>query len=176
MRSMWAGLMAGAVLLSACSYRFAGGDSPPFGIQRISVLMFENRTSEIGVESIFTNDLIEALTDDGRMSVVPLHRARGVFRGAIERMHIDTVSRRNSTTALERRITVTLDISFEERGGAVLWSQRGLQRSETYGVSPDKRTTEMNRRAAVSKISLKTAQDIYQILMWERRVMPQLQP
>ncbi len=155
-------------LMPSCAYRFSGGDTPPFGIRRISVLMFENRTSEIGMESIFTNDLIDELTKDGRVSVVPPNRAQGVFKGVIKNMKIDTVSRRGSYIPLERRVAVVVDIIFEDKDGTVLWSKTNMRRSETYSVSPDKRETELNRRAAVSKISVKTARDIYQILTWKR--------
>jgi hypothetical protein len=160
------------VMVASCTYRFAGKDAPPFGIRRISVLMFENRTSEIGVESIFTNHLIDELTKDGRMSVVPPGRAGGVFRGTVTNLSIDTVSRRNGYVPLERRVTVTLNIVFEDNDGGVLWSKKNMTRSETYGVSPDKRETELNRLVAISKISADTARDIYQILTWERGKNP----
>ncbi|MFO7964661.1 MAG: LptE family protein [Desulfobacterales bacterium] len=159
-------LITAVWMMSSCGYRFAGGDAAPFGVRKIAVLMFENRTSEVGVESIFTNDFIDVMTNDGRISVVEPSRAEGVFKGVISAVEIDTISRRSSYLPLERRVTIVLDVAFEDEDGRVLWSGKEWIRTEEYTISPDKRVTERNRRAAISEISEQTAREIYQMLTW----------
>ena len=51
-------IMSCVVEVLGCGYRFSGGGRFPAGIKSVFVEVFENNTSETGIEQTFTNDLI----------------------------------------------------------------------------------------------------------------------
>ncbi|NJL59925.1 MAG: hypothetical protein HC887_10065 [Desulfobacteraceae bacterium] len=53
--------------ISGCGYHFSAGKAPE-GIRQIAVLQLENRSGEIGAESIISNDLIYELSRNGMLS------------------------------------------------------------------------------------------------------------
>ena len=55
------------LFFSCCGYRFTGSGNFPTGIRSIFVAILENRTSETGVENIFTNDLIYEFTSNSKV-------------------------------------------------------------------------------------------------------------
>ncbi len=65
---MWKlGLLAAAVLASACGYRFtARGGELPGGVRTAYVPMFQNRTPEAGAEALFTAAMRGELSRAGR--------------------------------------------------------------------------------------------------------------
>jgi len=153
------------LFLASCAYQFSGAGKMPFGISKISVLAFDNATSETGIEIIFANDLIAELSKDLRATLSSKDQAEAVFKGHIKSIDIETISRKQSYISLERRVTIVLDLALTKPGGEVLWQMDDLRQSETYLVSEDKIATEQNLRNAISKISKKTAERAYQSVM-----------
>lgn len=154
------------ILTASCAYQFSSTDKAPYGIQRISIQMFENRTSETGIEAIFANDLIYELTRDGRMRVAPKGQADAVMNGVVRKISVQTITHERSYVALERKVEITVDLILRDRENKVLWSADNLSMSEYYRVGHDKLETEQNRRSAIKDISRKIAQDVYQRLTW----------
>ena len=154
-------LTIGLVAATGCGYQFAGVQKTPFDIRRISVLMFENHTSEIGVEDVFSKDLISEVTRDGRMQLSDTDAADAVFSGVVTAMDIDTISRENGYAAAERRVSITVDVKLKDRNGDVLWSAKGIQANESYLVAEDKLATEYNRKLAIAEVARKISQNIY---------------
>jgi hypothetical protein len=77
------------IFLSACGYHFEGGGELPAGVRNVFVGVFENRTSETGLENIFTNDLINEFTRSKRFA--GREKAEAVLSGVIfltEHRHI----------------------------------------------------------------------------------------
>ena len=144
--------------LSACGYRFAGGGTLPSGINSVCVTIFENRTSEIGVENTFTNDLIYEFTRNGK--IASIDKADAFLSGVVKSMSIETVSRSGSHTPIERRVTITLDLKLTDNDGGILWS-KGISGNEAYDVASDKLSTEQNRRSAISILSERLAEKVY---------------
>jgi len=155
-----------SLLVSSCSYQFSGSRKPPFGIRRVTIYMFENHTGETGVESIFTNDLIDELTRDGRMMVTRSDQAEAFFSGAVKSMDIETVSREESYTSRERRVKMAVDLKMKNPDGEILLLGKNITAGEIYAVVPDKLATEENRRAAILKISKEIAENAFQRLTW----------
>ena len=155
-----------AILTASCAYQFSSAERAPYGIQRISVHMFENRTSEAGIEAVFANDLIYELTRDGRMRIAPEGRADAVLNGVVREMNVDTITHERRYTALERKVDITVDLILRDSEDNILWSADKMSMSESYGVSQNKLETEQNRRGAIKEISRKMAQTVYQRLTW----------
>jgi len=145
----------------ACGYRFAGSGSFPAGIESVCISILENRTSETGMENIFTNALIYEVIRDKRVTLTSRGKADALLCGVIESMNIKTISRKGTHTPLERRVTVTVNLRLTDASGRVIRSGEGVSASEAYDVMPDKLATERNRRNAISALAERLAQRVY---------------
>jgi outer membrane lipopolysaccharide assembly protein LptE/RlpB len=150
-----------SMFLSSCGYRFVGSGSFPAGIKSVSIPILENRTSETGMENIITNDLIYEVTRDKKVALTSRSEADALLSGVIKSMSIETISRRGTHSPLERRVTVTVDLKLTVPDGRVIWSASGVSANEAYDVMSDKLATEQNRRNAISVLSKRLAEKVY---------------
>lgn len=148
-------------LSSACGYRFAGGGSFPSGIKTVCITMFENRTSETGIENIFTNDLIYEVTRAGKVSLTSKDRAEAILSGIITSMRIVAISHSSTYISLERRVRIKVTLKLTDSNGTIIWATSGISEYEDYDVSSDKLQTEKNRRDAISDLSARLAEKAY---------------
>lgn len=151
------------VALAGCGYHFKGvGLMPPAGVRTIAITVLENRTSESGIETIFTGDLAYEFTRSKVLDVVDKDTADAVLGGIISSMAVDTISHTASYMSDERRVTITLDLSLRRSDGEVIWSDRALSGREAFKVSSDnKLETESKRRAAIEALSKRLAEKIH---------------
>jgi hypothetical protein len=149
------------MFLSSCGYRFVGSGSFPAGIRSVSIPILENRTSETGMENIITNDLIYEVTRGKRVALTSMDKADALLSGVIRSMSIETISRRGTHSSLERRVTVTVDLKLTGPDGRVIRSVKGVSANEAYDVMSDKPATEQNRRNAISVLSKRLAEKVY---------------
>ena len=149
------------ITAAACGYQFVGVQKVPFNIHYIGVLMFENKTSEIGVADVFAKDLISEITRDGRMVLSKPDEADAVFSGVVKSMDVETISREKGYAAAERRVRISVDVRLKNRDGHLLWTGKDIQSNESYLVTEDKLATEYNRKLAITEVSRKISQEIY---------------
>ncbi|MFO7932003.1 MAG: LPS assembly lipoprotein LptE [Thermodesulfobacteriota bacterium] len=146
---------------AACGYRFSGGGELPGGFESLSIETFKNRTGEIGIESIITNDITYEFTRTAKADISDRDEAEAVLTGEIRSARSSTISHVTAHTTGERRITVTVDVKLLDSSGEVLWSSRGISASEEYDASGDKLASEQNKKSAIAKLSGKLAERIY---------------
>lgn len=146
--------------LAACGYHFTGvGLKAPEGVSTIAITVLENRTSESGLERVFTNDLAYEFTRSKVLHVVEKDTADAVLSGIIKSMGVETISHTASYDSGERRVTITLNLTLKSRDGKVLWSDTALSDREAFEVLPDdKIATNRNRRVAIEAISERLAE------------------
>ena len=123
--------------------------------------VFENRTGEIGAETVFANDLIDEFTRNSSLVLAVRDRADTILSGRIESLSIGTVSRRGSDAAAERQAEITASMKLTGADGKVLWSAEDISGHEAYLVTSDKLATEHNRWEAISTISKRIAERVY---------------
>ena len=152
---------------TGCTYRFTGADKSPFGIKRICIQMFENKTAETGIEHFFTDAVIDEFTRDGRMAISSRERADAFLSGTVKNMEIETSAHEKNYVALERRVIIGVDFVLKDTDGNVLWLGENITDRENYLVSTNKLVTEKNRREAIREISQRIAQKTFQRLAWE---------
>lgn len=148
------------ITLTACGYHFKGsGLMAPEGVQTISITVLENRTSESGIEGLFTNDLTYEFTRSKVLRVVEKDSADAVLSGTISSMGVNTISHTANYDSGERRVTITLNLTLKSRDGKVLWSDTSLSDRENFRVSPgDRIATDRKRRVAIEAISERLAE------------------
>ena len=152
------------VALAGCGYHFKGaGLKAPVGVRTIAIIVLENRTTESGIETVFTSNLAYEFTRSKILRVVGKDTADAVLSGRIASLTVDTISHDARYYSDERRVTITLDLSLKRAdGNAIIWSDSALSDKEAFKVDPsDKLATEKSRRTAIEVISERLAEKIH---------------
>lgn len=152
-----------AAYVYACGYHFAGGGSLPAGVTRVFIPIFENRSSEYGVASVFTNDLIYEFTRSRKESLArDRSSADGILRGTIVVIAVENVSRATVNTATERRVTGIVRLQMESLDGRIRWSSGDIIESFVYSVVDGNKTaTDQNKSEAIAVVSKRTAESAF---------------
>jgi len=148
--------------MCSCGYRFAGGGGPPKGLNTIFVRLIENQTAEIGAEIILTDQLKNEFIRKYKGEIVAEEQAEGILSGRITGIRSWTIARRNAQSSLEKRVSVTIDLTLKNQAGEVVWFTRGMSGSEVYAVSQtDKSQTESNKRDAIELVCKRLGEEAY---------------
>jgi hypothetical protein len=146
----------------SCGYGFPGAGGPPKGLNTIFIRLVENQTAEIGAEIILTDQLRNEFTRKYNGEIAPEGEAAGILSGRITAVRTWTVARRNAQSPLEKRVSVTIDLTLKNQAGEVIWFTRGMSSSEVYTVSQtDKTLTESNKRRAIELVCLRLGEEAY---------------
>ena len=147
--------------LIGCGYHFKGaGLTAPEGVQTIAVTVLENKTSESGIETVFTGDFASEFTRSKVLQVVDKERADAVLSGSIVSVSVNTIVYTETFDSDERRVTITLNLAMTRKDGKVLWASV-LSDNEIFEVSADKLITESNKREAIDVMSERLAEKVH---------------
>lgn len=147
--------------LFACGYHFRGGGDFPGGIKTVYIKQFQNRTSNVAIETQFTNDLVDEFLLNRKEALVPEEDAEAVIQCVIRTSRTQTISRQSTLEADQRRVVITVDVSVFDKDGKRIWFAKGITANQEYDVAAVKQDTLANRRIAVDEISKKMAGRIY---------------
>ena len=150
--------------LSACGYHFVGNDvEAPGNIQTIAVGVVENKTTIVGIETIFTSALLNEFIRTQRLVVKPPTEADAILSGAITSIQTGAVSHLDPEKTLETRVTITLSLMLKQRdSGKILWENKSLTYYQEYTDRALPLATSENRRLAVAYIANFLAEKVYQ--------------
>jgi len=160
-------MLLAAVLLTGCGYHMAGGEETVApGLRTVFVDVFTNRTGEAYAENIFRSAFISRFVQEGRFR---LARSRGeadiICRGAVRSLQASPLSYKATNLSAEDRITVTLEISIEEReSGRTIWANGAFTGAGDYPVTTVG-VTEISRKNALTKLASDTAERAYRLMM-----------
>ncbi len=151
------------VAAAGCGYHFKGmGLMAPEGVHTIAITVLENRTSESGIETVFTSDLVYEFTRSKVLPMVGKDTADAILSGTIASLREETISHTASYVSDERRVTITLDLALERTDGKVIWTDKALSDKEAFKVDASNRlATEKNKRVAIEVISERLAEKIH---------------
>lgn len=155
--------------LAACGYHFSGtGGQAPGNINSVAVDILQNRTAESGIETVFTNAIINEFIRWKRLEVKPRREADAVLDGSVARISTSVASRRAAKTTLETRVTVTLALTLTDVDtDEILWQNRSLSYFEEYLETGDALTTRRLRTEAIRRIAEWLAEKIHQDIFEE---------
>ena len=146
-------------MLVGCGYRFAGSGTFPGGVNHVFVEVLENQTSESGIESTVTENLVNEFTLREKEAFVgDINEADSILSGTVSGISFQTISSRGKDSARERRVTVWVSLQLSDRDGRVLWAAKDLSDNEAYRVVDDKNETERNKRVAIGRASRRIAE------------------
>lgn len=164
---MMAGLITGLVagLVAGCGYHLEGGGYINEDVTRVAVAVFENKSSETRAGMSFTNQLIQEIQAKTDTVVVDSDKATRKITGTVNAITFSALSRTTSETVVERRVTALVDVQLTGPDGEILWSVKNLSSKESYTVDPNKVDDEANKREAVEKIALRSAEQVVSQVM-----------
>ena len=149
------------LLLPACGYRFSGGGSLPGDAETPSVLMLENRTAEVGIQTQLNSDIIYEVTRRDSSRIARPENADALLSGVVKTVQDTDIAHTGTSTASQRRVTLVVDMKLERPDGTRLWRRNGLSDYEAYDVAANRTQTNLNRRSAIEKLSKRLAETIY---------------
>ncbi len=155
------------VILSimSCGYRFEGGGYLKETVKQVAVQVFKNQSTETGADLTFTNALIQEIIEKTDTRVVDEEIADTFIRGSVKSITFDTLSRSTSESVLERRVSATVDVQLVDKEGEIIWSVTNFATKEDYTVSEDQITDDSNKKQAMEKIALRTAEKLVSKLL-----------
>jgi len=148
-------MMLAAVFLAGCGYHFKGKtNNLPKDITKISIPVFENKTTETNIETFFTNALISQFVRSKELKLVDVKSADAVIRGTIRDFRLDTLTYSPDGKVSEYRVTVVMDVSLIRTSDKkVIWRGKNMREFEDYDASNETLTNEARKQEAAVKIS-----------------------
>lgn len=102
-------------------YSFSGSAIPPH-IKTVAVPLFEDRTTEFGIDQKLTDALIEAVTKDNTLKISDTRESDSVLKGTILRIQDQAGQYDANEEASDFRVNITVTVSFEDvKKRKILW-------------------------------------------------------
>jgi hypothetical protein len=155
------------LLITGCGYSFTPtGEHIAARIQKVFVDNFSNRSSEAYVENYLRKAFIDEFIKGRRFKIVGKpEMADAVLKGSIKNLTTSHLSYDINNIAVEERMTMTMDITFEEQSTyEIIWSGKNISGIEDYKVA-DQIATESSRKDALIKLANDTAEKVYRLMM-----------
>ena len=149
--------------LASCGYRVMGSEPVDAGKAKATMAVppFVNRSMQVGLETIFANDMIRALKDSKVVQVKPgEEKADYVLLGSIKRLEQSSTAYLDIDQSLIRRATLTVEVIVKEtRSNKVIWKEVEIIKSDYvanqyYGIG------EATRDQGLRELSTRFAQQI----------------
>jgi len=159
-------LMAAAVLLAACGYYnpyVARMNAKPVTLHRS---MWENRTSELALESVFYRSLSTYLRKTPKIQLKDTDQeAEYSLSGVIESVDYPELSYSANREASELRAKVRITVRIVRNStGETVWEKKnysGTETIETFAMDDDPGVLRSNKDKALRKIADDVAEMIY---------------
>jgi hypothetical protein len=159
----WILLAVWLFTLTSCGYRVVG--SEPAGVAQpratMAVPPFENRSMEVGLETVFANDMIRALKNSKIVQVKPGEvKADYVLLGSIRRLEHSSTAYLDIEQSLIRRATLTVEVIVKDmRTNKVIWKDAEIVNTD-YVASQYYGFGEATRDQGIRESSVRLAQRV----------------
>lgn len=127
------------LFIAGCGYRFyeSTSHSPYKGIKNVAIPVFKNRTSEIGLEGLFTSAFMDEVERGGVFVLTDENRADAIFNGIIEKVEVTPLGLEiceGGTRVKTFRLRVSFSACLKEKSkdGRVLWKIDNISEENDY--------------------------------------------
>jgi len=153
------------VFLGGCGYALVGkGSALPADIRTVSIPLFENRTGEPELDTVFTRALRDEFIRDGRLKVVE-SAPDSTLRGAIVAYALRPLAYDGDKKVIQYAVDLAVDVAHtSEPDGRKLTRQR-VQTTWQYDVDESVTESESQRAAATVEASRKAAETILSLVI-----------
>jgi len=151
-------------LASACGYRFSGQGGFPRGVEHIFIEVFDNLTSNTGIEREVTNQVVFEFTRQREKSLASSKEtADAVLNGEIKTIRTRTISRVGTEVANQREVVMTVNLKLVKKdGGEVIWVAKDITDRQAYDVDENsKLATDQNENLAITRLSERMSERIF---------------
>jgi hypothetical protein len=150
------------VSLWGCGYRPLGAAPPDPQLRpTMAIPLFANRSTEVGLETIFATALINAFAQTQAVKVVPGDReAELVLEGKVRSLANTSVAFDSITRSSVRRVTLTIDMTLRrKKGDKVLWKDSQVIQ-EDYVVDPNYHLGEATKTEGIQRAAVTLARRV----------------
>jgi hypothetical protein len=110
--------------LTGCGIYSFSGSTLPSHIKTVAVPLFEDKTTEFGIDQKFTDGLINAIIEDNTLKIADPRSADALVRGEILRVEDRAGQYNAQETASDYRVTISIKVAFEDvKKRKVLWEE-----------------------------------------------------
>lgn len=141
------------VSLAGCGYRPVGTGASLSGERpAIAIPLFGNRSTEVGLESVFANAFVETFAQSGALRVTPRpEEADLVLEGKVTSLEFSSVAFFDIDRSLVRKATIRVELNLKNRKtGKVLWKDTEVL-TEDYVVSSNYHLGEATRAMGIRR-------------------------
>jgi hypothetical protein len=146
---------------SGCGYHPLGAE-PMGGVTRtLAVPLFNNRSTEVGLEAIMANALIRTFSQTRAVKVTPYEdQADLVLDGKVQSVDNLSVAYSSVSQSTVRRVIVRVELTLKQRdNGKVLWKDTQILESD-YVVDPSYQAGEVTRAEGLRRAAANMAQRV----------------
>jgi Lipopolysaccharide-assembly len=156
--------VVGIIIISlwGCGYRPMGA-APlnPHDRPTLAIPLFGNRSTEVGLEAVFAQELINAFAQTKAVKVVPGDRdAEYVLQGKIRSLDNSSVAYDSVTQSTVRRVTLRVELTLRRtKGDKVIWKDTQVL-AEDYVVDPNYHAGEATRSEGIRRAAVTLARRV----------------
>jgi hypothetical protein len=149
--------------IASCGYRVIGSEPVGAGQTKstMAVPPFQNRSMQVGLETVFANDIIRALQDRKNVLVKPGEvKADYVLLGSIKKLEHSSTAYLDIDQSLIRRTTLTVEVIIKDmRTNKTIWKDMENVNSD-YVANQQYGIGEATRDQGIREASARLAQRI----------------
>jgi hypothetical protein len=157
------------LLFMGCGYHFTPtGETIGRDVKKVYVAVFTNGTSEANIESVFRNAFVDQFIKGRRFRVVKAEEeADALLKGDIKNLVISHLAYRGDNIALEKRITVTLSLTLEEKNAnKAIWRDENFSQWGDYALDGGSLIAGQDgQKNAIVKLANDAAERAYRMIV-----------
>lgn len=152
-----------ALAISACGYGFRHQRSnlPP-EIKTIAIPMFENKTNELRLEGLVTEQVRFQFSNSQILKLVPVAEADVILKGTVNSVSTDDVALTSQSRSEFRRISISISARLVRSDTGEVLYQGGASQWRSYTINAGENlASEAARRDALRLVARDAAQIIH---------------
>jgi len=149
--------------LAGCGYRPLGmmEQRSPEAAPSLAIPLFANRSTEVGMESILANALIQAFSQTKAVKVITQpQNAELVLEGKVASVENSSVAYNDIQNSTVRRVTIKVDLNLKRRNtGKSLWKDTTVIQQD-YVADPNYQIGETLKNQGIRQAAATLAQKV----------------
>lgn len=149
------------LLLAGCGYHPMGAEPIGPTTPTLAVPLFINRSTEVGLEAVLANALINTFAQTRAVKVSPYEEGADlVLEGKVHSIDNTSVAFQSVTQSTVRRVTVRVELTLKKQeNGKVLWKDTQVLQ-EDYVVDPNYHAGEATRAEGLRRAAVNMARRV----------------
>jgi outer membrane lipopolysaccharide assembly protein LptE/RlpB len=143
-----------ALILLGCGYRLEGTtvSSLPSHIKRVHIPIFQNGTTEEGVEVRISEELRNLILEDGRLELAQGRTdAQAIIIGEVREFILRPISFNNDDRIREYRLRISVRATLRDLEDNEILFDQTIRADREYGVSENLGSNEQAQREAIDR-------------------------